>query len=413
MRIKKYIANDFQEAIKKAKKEMGPDAIILHTRHIRKGGILGFFSRPQVEITVAMDDTLQVEMDRYRKNTISNPCTVAPILPKKPINTVESAASPEPIIQQPEVVQEIQKMKDIMSDIKSKMFEVESVKGVSEKVASFYDLLISNNVREDIALKIASNVESRLPANKDVDRNWVKEVCVHTLQEYITEIQPIKTEAGKKGKVVVMIGPTGVGKTTTIAKLAANLTFLEGKEVALITLDTYRISAAEQLRTFAEIIGIPIKVVFSPHDLAGVIQEFADKDVIFIDTAGRSPFNDEHMEELNQFVNIAQPDETILVMSVTTSSSNLINIFERFNIMKIDKLIFTKLDETDNYGQILNTIHEIKIPVAYFSTGQNVPDDLEVPEPLGFARMLLGKEDPYERPGGKTTGKGFESKKAN
>ncbi|MGI5921894.1 MAG: flagellar biosynthesis protein FlhF [Syntrophomonadaceae bacterium] len=394
MRIKKYLATDFQEAIMRAKKEMGQDAIILHTRHVRKRGILGLFSRPQVEITVAMDDTLQVDTDRFRNHT--SPSRPQPVTaPAKKITNVAflEAASAQGALKEPEVVQEIQKMKDIMADIRNKMFEVESMKGISEQVEPFYNLLLSNKVNQELALKITSSVESRLPANKNVDKNWVREVCLHTLQEFITDIQPIYRETEKKGKVVAMIGPTGVGKTTTIAKLAANLTLLEGKEVALITLDTYRISAAEQLKTFAEIIGVPIRVIFTPNDLVEAIEEFKEKDVIFIDTAGRSPFNEDQLEELNQFINFARPDETILVMSVTASSSNLISIFERFSIIKIDKLIFTKLDETDTYGQILNTIYEIKLPVAYFSTGQNVPDDIEVPEPLGFARLLIGKDD--------------------
>lgn len=393
MRIKKYIANDFQEAIKRAKKEMGQDAIILHTRHIRKRGLLGLFSHPQVEITVAMDDTLQVDYDRFRNAAAAAAAATTAAAPTP--SQVCPAQTPfsEPVFKEPEVVQEIQKMRDIMADIKTKMFEVESMKGVSEQVESFYNILISNNVNKDIALKIAGNIEARLPSNKNVDPNWVREVCLHTLQEYITDIKPIKADPERKGKIIAMIGPTGVGKTTTIAKLAANLTFLEGKQVALITLDTYRISAADQLKTFAEIINIPIRVVFTANDLLDAIQEFKDQDVVFIDTAGRSPFNNEHMQELNQFVNIAQPDETILVMSVTTESTDLVNIFERFNIMKIDKLIFTKLDETENYGQILNAICEIKIPVAYFTTGQNVPDDIEIPEPLGFARMLLGEDE--------------------
>ncbi len=184
-----------------------------------------------------------------------------------------------------------------------------------------------------------------------------------------------------------------MGKTTTIAKLAANLTFLEGKDVALITLDTYRVSAAEQLRTFAEIIGIPISVVFTPEDLVLAIEQHRQKDIIFVDTAGRSPYNAEQMQELQEFINAGRPDETILVLSVTTDSNDLINIYQRFQTIGVDKIIFTKLDEACNYGAILNALHEIKKPLAYFTTGQSVPDDIEIPDSLRLAQMLLNGDE--------------------
>lgn len=193
--------------------------------------------------------------------------------------------------------------------------------------------------------------------------------------------------------IVFMVGPTGVGKTTTIAKLAANLTFLDNKSVALITLDTYRVSAAEQLRTFAEIIGIPISVVFNPADMMLAIEQYRERDLIFVDTAGRSPYNSEQMEELREFIDIARPDETILVMSVNTNNNDLINIYQSFQSIGVDKLIFTKLDETCSYGTILNVLHETKKPIAYFTTGQNVPDDIEVPDSLRLAQMLLRRDE--------------------
>ncbi|HEX3011069.1 MAG TPA: flagellar biosynthesis protein FlhF [Syntrophomonadaceae bacterium] len=384
MKIKKYIGDDFQEAISKAKKEMGQDAIILHTRHIKKGGLFGFFARTQVEITVAMDESLQVERDKARRTV--------PAASAVPQHASEANAD-NPAIKTSQLVQEMLQMKEIMSDIKSRMFEVGNIRGISDKVQDFYRRLLNNNVDSQIALKIASSVEARLPGDKGTDLAWVDEVCIRTLHDYIVDIQKIPPPPDKKGQIVVLVGPTGVGKTTTIAKLAANLTFLESKQVAMITLDTYRIAAAEQLRTFAEIIGIPLKVVFNAADLEEAIADFKEKDVIFIDTAGRSPFNEAHMEELQQFIVKAHPDETILVLSVTTSTREIIEIYEKFSVLNIDRLIFTKLDETRCYGQILNAIDEIRLPVAYFTTGQNVPDDIEVPEPIRLAQMLMRKED--------------------
>jgi flagellar biosynthesis protein FlhF len=383
MKIKKYVGADFQEAIKKAKKEMGQDAIILHTRHIKKGGFLGLFARSQVEITVTMDESLQVERDRLR--TVKSARESA-----TDTSTVETEMN---FARQPaELVQEMLQMKEIMAEIKSKMNEMGNIQCISDRVQDFYHRLLENNVDAQIALKIAASVETRLPGHKTADPAWVEEMCQKTLQDYIREIQKPSPLPDKKGVTLVLVGPTGVGKTTTIAKLAANLVFMENKQVAMITLDTYRISAAEQLRTYAEIIGVPLKVVFNEADLEEAIHQFKDKDFIFIDTAGRSPLNEVHMEELRQLIDIAQPDLTVLVLSVTTSTRELMEIYEKFGDMHIDRLIFTKLDETRHYGQILNAMDEIGLPVAYFTTGQNVPDDIEIPDPMRFAQMLVGKD---------------------
>ena len=392
MKIKKYVARDFKTAIQRAKEEMGRDAIILHTRQVKKGGILGLLYPPRVEITVVVEDKLQVNTDRLRPGNTSIPAAVKPGIAAG-IDTISAINSSENSSREDEVLQEIQKMKNLMTDIKSRMYEVEVIKGMPEQVQQFYETLINNSVDRDIALKVINSVATRLPKDGISDDVWARDVCLHTLQEVIQQAQPIQVKAERKGMIVFLVGPTGVGKTTTIAKLAANLTFLDSKSVALITLDTYRVSAAEQLRTFAEIIGIPISVVFTPTDLMLAIEQYREKDLIFVDTAGRSPYNSEQMEELREFVNIARPDETILVMSVTTDNNDLIKIYQRFQSIGVDKLIFTKLDETYNYGSILNALYEIKKPIAYFTTGQNVPDDIEVPDALRLAQRLLRRDE--------------------
>ncbi|MEN6326330.1 MAG: flagellar biosynthesis protein FlhF [Syntrophomonas sp.] len=393
MIIKKFVAKDFQSALKQAKAEMGRDAIILHTSKIKKGGILSFLFAPQVEITVAVDDNLRVNSDRQRKPVPTPaPAPAAAPQPVKP-SPVEPEVAAVKTEQEKELLQEMQKMKSIISDVKLKMYEVEMIKGMSEEVQLFYETLVNNQVDKDIALKIINSVEARMPREKVGDDAWIRELCLQTLQEYIDDVKPINTQENKKGNLVFMIGPTGVGKTTTIAKLAANMAFTDGKDVALITLDTYRVSAAQQLRTFAEIIDIPISVVFNPLDLASAIELYKDKDIIFVDTAGRSPYKEEHMQELQEYIEIAKPDETILVLSITTHSSDLVNIYQKFNNIGVDKIIFTKLDETCNYGRILNTIYEIKKPIAYLTNGQNVPDDIEIPDSLRLAQMLLREGD--------------------
>ncbi len=248
MKIKKYVARDFKTAIQRAKEEMGREAIIIHTRQIKKGGILGLIYPPRVEITVVVDDNLQVNTDRRRLESLPGKTPLAPEISASSdtINTTSSTNGWETYSRKDEVLLEIQKMKQLMGDIKSRMYEVEVIKGIPEQVQQFYKTLIINNVDRDIALKVVNSVASRLPKDGLSDDVWARDVCLHTLQEVIQQAQPIQVKPGGKGMIVFMVGPTGVGKTTTIAKLAANLTFLDSKSVALITLDTYRVSAADQ-----------------------------------------------------------------------------------------------------------------------------------------------------------------------
>lgn len=384
MKVKSFVGRDYQEAMRKAKQEMGNDAIILHTRHVKKQGIRGFFSHPQVEVTVAIDDTLRVNMDRIRD--------MLPLLLQQG-QVEQTAAAPQPSnLEDSQLMEELQKLKQIIAEIKTKMFEVEVLKGISDQVQVFFHTLVENNVDKDIAVKIATQVEARLPRGQNHDPAWALEVCLHCIQDCFPPIKPLADEE-RRGRLVFLVGPTGVGKTTTIAKLAANMTFVEHKNVALVTLDTYRIAAVEQLKTFAEIMDIAISVAYTPHELREAVDQFAYNDYIFVDTAGRSPYNYEHLEELRQCVSLVRPQEVILVMSLTTPSSELINIHHKFSPIGIDKVILTKLDETRTHGQLLNLVCEVKKPIAYITNGQNVPDDIIVPDTWELAKMLLRKDE--------------------
>ncbi len=382
MKVKSFVGRDYQEAIKQAKQEMGNDAIILHTRHVKKPGLRGIFSHPLVEVTMAVDDTLRVNMDRIRD-----------MLPLLLQQQAANNAPPRPSnLEESQLLEELHKLKIIIAEMKSKMFEVEILKGMSEQVQSFFHTMVENNVSQDIALKIATQVDARLPKDETSDAVWASEVCLHCIQDCFLPVKPLNERGERKGNLIFLVGPTGVGKTTTIAKLAANMTFAEQKNVALITLDTYRVAAVEQLRTFAEIMDIAISVAYTPAELRDAVEQFAYNDYIFVDTAGRSPYNFEHLEELQQCIAMVRPQEVVLVLSLTTPSSDLINIYEKFSPIGIDKLIFTKLDETRTYGQMLNTVYEVKKPIAYITNGQNVPDDIIIPDTWDLAQMILRRD---------------------
>jgi len=383
MKIKRYVANDYRTALSQAKNELGQDAIILHSRQIKRNGILGWFTSPQIEITVAMDDTIQVHTDRMRKNE-SVPWPAVPQTSRQLPSMVNSG-------REVDLIEEIKHMNQLMEEMKHKILEVENVKGLSKTVQGFYQALTQNRVKPEIAMHIASSIQNRLPQDYGVDMQWANEVCLHTVREYVKDIRPIYLNPSPRARLVFMIGPTGVGKTTTIAKLAANMTFLDSKKVALITIDTYRVAAADQLRTFADIMDIPLSVVFSDAEMKEAIDKYREFDIIFVDTAGCSPFNQEQLVDLERFVKAAQPDDTILVLSVTTDSDELLNICHHFASVGVDKLIFTKLDEATSYGQMLNVVYEVRKPIAYVTTGQNVPDDIEIPDSTCLARMFLGE----------------------
>ena len=204
------------------------------------------------------------------------------------------------------------------------------------------------------------------------------------------EPDTIKLRSDGRPQVVIFIGPTGVGKTTTLAKIAADFTLNRQKKVGLITADTYRIAAVEQLKTYSEILNIPVLVVYSPNEVQDAIRELSDKDLILIDTAGRSHRNKNHFDELKALVKSAEADEAYLVVSANTSRHAMKEILEYYSFIKDFKLLFTKLDEAPVPGVIINARYLTGRPLSYTTAGQSVPDDLDVANPRAIVASLLG-----------------------
>jgi flagellar biosynthesis protein FlhF len=198
---------------------------------------------------------------------------------------------------------------------------------------------------------------------------------------------PIKCK--KKGPMVVaFVGPTGSGKTTTLAKLAAHCCLSKSKRVSLITADTYRIAAIDQIRTFADIVKVELQVVFSPEEVVAALGACVNDDLVFVDTAGRSQRNSAHMEELKTLLGAIHPDEVHLVMSATTKDSDLLDTVTRYREIGANRLLFTKLDETAHIGNIFNVVTASNMPVSFFAFGQSVPDDIELAQPTRFVQRL-------------------------
>ncbi|MGE5422430.1 MAG: flagellar biosynthesis protein FlhF, partial [Ignavibacteriales bacterium] len=276
-----------------------------------------------------------------------------------------------------------------VEDIRQKVESGSKQKSRTKAGQMLYRTLIANQVDDKLATKIVKTVEERMEDERRRDISVARELGIQVIMDMLKKPRAIEVK-GRRARIVALIGPTGVGKTTTIAKLAANFSLLDKRKVGLITLDTYRIAAVEQLKTYAEIIGVPLEVVFNPEDLKTAIKSFAKCDIVFIDTAGRSPRNETQMEELSRFLETSEPDEVILVLSATTRTEELIDAYRKFNVVKIDKIVFTKLDETTSYGQILSTIYKTRSHISYITNGQNVPDDIELPDEMLLAKLILG-----------------------
>lgn len=402
-----------QEAMGQVKSELGIDAVILHTRRFHKGGFLGYLGKEMVEVTAAVDDTPKPVAI---KSTLAEP-----IVPRKVVKQYQSPpleiedemkkdadkrnASEEMIAKKmnkadKDKLEELEKKFESHQEEKIMQLqrEIESMKTMLEKVIgevpenkietiSLLDALLENEVSEKVAQAMVSGIlDVGVLKNKDLP-----EAALHIADYFDQTIKPpagIEISEGET-KIVALIGATGVGKTTTIAKIAANFVLEKGCSVALITADTYRISAVEQLKTYSDIIGLPIEIVYSPVELKLAIDKHRDKQLILIDTAGRSQHNEFQLMELRDLL-MAEPDiEKHLVLSATTKYKDLVDIVRRFAVCIPDKVLFTKVDETSSIGVVVNLLHQYPITLSYLTNGQSVPDDIIVADSHKLAELIL------------------------
>jgi flagellar biosynthesis protein FlhF len=283
-------------------------------------------------------------------------------------------------------------MGDLKSVVKSLVDEVRQTQApsVPEHLFDHYLQLIQNQVAKELASEIMRSLEKQIRPEHAQQPEYIRERLCEQLERLLPTAGPIVRKKASGPHVVALIGPTGVGKTTTLAKLAANLKLREKHRVGLITLDTYRIAAVDQLKRYADIIGSPLKVVSGGDELKDAIAGMSDCDFILIDTAGRSPRDELKLSELRGLLDGINPDEVHLVLSTTADQASVELAVESFGRVRVDRIIFTKIDEAAHVGTVLNVIRKVGKQLSYITTGQDVPDDIEVGRGRRLAQLILG-----------------------
>ena len=283
--------------------------------------------------------------------------------------------------------EKIHALEDELAQMRKMLRQVMSQSSSGEDVTTLKDALRAQELRDDVMQDLIRKIP---PATMMLAKDSPE--AVKALSDYLHSV--IKTGDGiglKDGrpKIVALIGTTGVGKTTTIAKIAAKYVLERGVSVALVTADTYRISAVDQLRTYSDIIGLPLEIVYSPEELKPALRKHRDKKLILIDTAGRSQNNEYQMDELKDFLAVEPSIEKHLVLSATTKERDAEAILERFSVCRPDRILMTKTDETESIGFIVNLLFDRRLAMSYLTTGQSVPDDIEPAKPEALARLML------------------------
>ena len=397
MIIKRYIVNTMNEAMTRIRYELGRDAVIISQRKIRKPGIKGFFSAKSIEVTAAVEN----EVNEKKQNTVndnSNNNRNSDELNKIELNSIEAIkkvvqqenenhsrvvqkqnnsvhkASNQSDNNSENLMSEMMEMKTMISSLSQVGKPMENQKSDIEKI--LFDNDVDSENIENIMMKIKNDRTEKTDLEK--------------LKIILKEMIHI-TKPKLEGRIV-LVGPTGVGKTTTIAKLAGRLALAEGKKVGLITVDTYRIGAVEQLKTYADIMNLPFKVVYNMNDMDKAIESMSECEVVLIDTTGRSSKNKMQIAELRTFVEKADTKNIHLVLSSTTKNRDMKYIIEGYRILNYNSIIVTKLDETATYGSILNILEIAKIPLSFVSIGQNVPDDIKELSADSIVSLILGED---------------------
>jgi len=368
MQIKKFRANNLKDAMTEMKQLLGTDAIVLSTNVIEADPELG--TKKMFEITGGIDEeVMSGKKDSEEENEILNFENEIEKLKSKIYRKKQEVFGTKKTKSQP-------KQKSAL-----KSTSKATIKKYTDEIV---DVLTHRDVDERVISTIVRqlNKYSALLNNKNLD-SYATSILASMIPTENFEI--IKQ---KRPKVVSLVGPTGVGKTTCIAKLSVISKILHNLNVGLISIDTYRLGALDQLKIFADISDIELNVAYEPADIPKFISKMKKKDLIFMDTVGRSQNKTEQLNSINQFLNATQVDETYLVLSATSMSKNMIDVAQKFRVIKYNGIVITKLDEAVSFGNILNMSQSINVPIKYLTNGQIIPDDIIAGDSEFIANMI-------------------------
>lgn len=419
MKIKKYTVNEMQEAIQLIKQDLGPEAVIVSSHRIRGKGWLGWFKR-MLEVTAVLDD---VPVPPVVKN-LPPPSPAEQSLPLEPVHQVAQDKS------KPQAVNYSyhQVMRSQFQDSEAFNGRIARVKLSETSFQPLLDHALLQMAEDDLGTKV-NRVEPR-GRNNHVYQRWLDRLLDMDVQEgvaralldaalrdikpqvtddiielalinKVTEVLKSAYRREEDARFMTFVGQPGVGKTTTLSKLATRFQLLQKKKVALISLYTYRYGATDQLKVYGDTINVPVEVVMTPAELQQAIEKHQDKDHILIDTVGRTSKHTGQLLELKGFLEVIPGEQDVfLVLNASTKDRDLFRTIRDFKIAHFNKFIFTKTDETETLGSMLNVVSRTGLPVAYYTNGQSIPDDLEKAYPKKLANLLFRSAEHYGEPKG-------------
>jgi flagellar biosynthesis protein FlhF len=397
MDIRTYRAATMHEALTLVRRELGPDAAVLHTREVRLHRLFGLIPGPrQIEVTASSGVNVPSRLPEPAPGTRpGDPAAEADFAtaPSGPWLSRHDRPRRAPDAIGDDVRGQLSHLQGMLQDLCRR--SQGGGRDLPESLFHLFAELIDADVAEDVARELIGQVRDELSGVELTDPVLVKARIARMIEAEIPIHGPIAVRPGRR-RLVALVGPTGVGKTTTIAKLAANYRLKERRSVGLITVDTYRIAAVEQLRTYADIIDLPMQVVSTPREMRDAVRRLDNLDLVLMDTAGRSPRDEIRIQELKAFLTEAGADEVHLVLSAVAGARTLEETAQRFGEVGTTALVLTKLDEATGLGNLLPLLRNSGLPLSYLTNGQNVPDDIETAEARRMARLVLAVDSVFD-----------------
>ncbi len=381
MKVKTFRAQSMREALALVRRSFGGEAVILYTKSVRAPGLWGYFGRQVVEVAAASD------VPRHATLAVEPQAAPAPIATRA---VAEAYARPEaPAAHSPN--DQLKRLREEVAGIRTALDDLvksncpPSVAGLPEPLTEGYLTLVRHGVAETLAAEVARGAAEELATQPTLMPEVLRASMTRRLAGHVAVAGGIELNGARR--VVALVGPTGVGKTTTIAKLAANFKVRQHRSVALVTIDTYRIAAVQQLQTIADIIQVPLMTVLTVGDLRQALDGLRHYDLVLIDTAGRSQRDELKMFDLDAFLKAAAADEVHLVVSAAASLGNMAEVIDRFKPLGPTRLIVTKVDEAEALGRLASVSSRCGLPLSYVTTGQDIPNDIELAAPERVAAM--------------------------